>query len=262
MTALTNPTNTAVGAGFNPFAEAGAGAGSFIYIKFKGASGAFLKGQDEEEIDHGTQFGADIYNTEWHWAFWWDGEVLETIKTKVIEDPMAYDKEPDYLPEGYDGDMSLEEIREEQKDKNSNFMDGWSCQAVMNMRGIDDGEEYQIKLNQGVALNAFRSLLQAYGRQFAFKEGLTPIISLDARSYKSKSKSVGKRFSPLLKIEDWKSESDLMAMVGDDGADYGDDDDYIPEDDAPAPKQIAAPAADEDEAPKPRGRGRGKRNYA
>ncbi|QGH74857.1 hypothetical protein MAL1_00111 [Bacteriophage DSS3_MAL1] len=253
----------------NPFAAAGAGAGSKTFMKFKGASGDFLYGQDDEEMPHGTEFAADIENSKWNWTFWWEGEVLETIETRVAENPMGFENEPDFLPDDYDGDMSLEEIRAEQADRKSNFMDGWSCQAVLDMREIGgEGEEFTIKLNQGVALSAFRSLLKSFGRQFRFKQGLIPIVSIGARSYVSKNKQVGKRYNPVLKIEDWRSEEDLMAAVGEDPDMYDAPDEGASAPEAEEPKQIAAPAdeapAGDDEAPKPRAaRGRGRRgaNY-
>ncbi|QJA43132.1 hypothetical protein [Phaeobacter phage MD18] len=252
----------------NPFAAAGAGAGSKTFMKFKGASGDFLYGQDDEEMPHGTEFAADIENSKWNWTFWWEGEVLETIETRVAENPMGFEHEPDHLPEDYDGDMSLEEIRAEQADRKTNFMDGWSCQAVLDMREIGgEGEEFTIKLNQGVALNAFRSLLQSFGRQFRFKMGLIPVVTIGARSYVSKNKQVGKRYTPVLKIEDWRSEEDLMAAVGEDPDMYDAPDadaDAGASGEAEEPKQIAAPADEAPadgggEAPKRAARGRGRR---
>lgn len=251
----------AAGDNYNPFAMAGAGAGSTTFMKFTGATGSFTYGQDDEEMPHGTQMAGDIENAKWIWSFWWEGEVLETRETMIIEDPMGWQKEPDDLPEAYDGDMSLEEIRAEQADRSSNFMDGWSCQTSFGMREIGgEGEEFTLKLNQGVALNSFRSLLSSFGRQFRFKQGLTPIIEIDARSYKSKVKGVGKRFSPVLKIVDWKSEEELMAAQGEDPGMYDE-----PGDEGPA--TLPAPDADkgEDDAPAaPRGRaarGRRGQNY-
>lgn len=278
-TALTNATSGGALANSdfaNPFAAAGAGAGQRTFMKFKGASGDFLYGQDDDEMPHGTQFAADIENSKWNWTFWWDGEVLKTDETMVAQDPMGYENEPDYLPEGYDGDMSLAEIRAEQADRKSNFMDGWSCQAVLDMRLIggtavtdtdnelEFGQEFTIKLNQGVSLNAFRSLLQSFGKQFRFKQGLVPLVEIDTRSYVSKIKSVGKRYTPILKIVDWRSEEDLMEAVGEDPDMYD-----SPEGPEVADTPAAAPAVEDktgeasgEEGATPRGRrGRGKANY-
>lgn len=245
----------------NPFAAAGAGAGSKIFMKFKGASGDFLYGQDEEEMPHDTQFAADIENSKWNWTFWWEGEVLETIETFVAQNPMGWENEPDFLPEDYAGDMSLEEIRAEQADRKSNFMDGWSCQAVLDLREIGgEAREFTIKLNQGVALNAFRTMLQSFGRQFKIKVGLLPIVEISARSYVSKNKSVGKRYTPVLKIVDWRSEEELMEAVGDDPDMYDEPEERPAR--AEKAKQIEAPAEDAGDEPRtPRGRGRRGANY-
>ena len=265
MNALTKSATGGAVANFaNPFAAAGAGAGNATYMKFKGASGDFLFGQDDEEMKHGSTFGADIENSKWVWSFWWEGDVLETIETRVDQNPLAFENEPDFLPDDYTGDMSLEEIRAEQADRKSTFMDGWSCQAVLGMRAVGgEAEEFVLKLNQGVALNAFRTMLSSYGRVFRMKTGLVPVIELSARSYVSKNKTVGKRYTPVLKITEWLSEDELMTAVGDDPEMY----DEPERDEAPAKgttKTIAAPVEDkapETDAPRGRRGARGAANY-
>jgi len=279
MSALTKANANSLAAGgaaYNPFAQAGAGAGSSTYMKFTGSNGDFTFGQDDEEMPHGTQLAAAIEESKWVWSFWWDGEVLETTETLIAQDPMGWDNEPDHLPEKYDGDMTMDEIRAERADRSNNFMDGWSVQAVLGLREIGgEGEEYTLKLNGGVGVSAFRALLQTFGRQYKFKVGLVPVIELGARSYKSKVKNVGKRFSPILKIVDWKSEEELMAAVGDDVDMY----DKPDRDEAPArssreerpareerktaalpPPEDDADEGDAEEAPAPR-RGRRGQNF-
>lgn len=252
MNALTNTTNTSVApVGSNPWATAGAGAGSTTFMKFKGASGDYLAGQDEEEVVHGTKLAADIVNSEWAWTFWWEGEVLEKITTKVATNPTAWEREPDHLPKDYDGDMSLEEIREAQADRATNFMDGWGCQAVLGLREIGgEGEEFTFNMNAGVSLRGFRNLLQAYGRTFMFKEGLVPIVELGVDSFKSKVKNVGKRYSPVLKIVDWLSEEDLQNAAGEDPGDY----DAPDRDEGVAAKAIEDKSAASEPDAAPRGR--------
>lgn len=250
MNALTTQTkNTAIAnADFaNPFATAGAGAGSTIYVKFKGASGDYLAGSDEEEIPHGTQLAADIMNSKWSWQFWWDNELLETVETDIIEDPKGWEDKnmPNWLPAEYDDDMSLEEIIEKQKDRTNNFQDGWGVQAVVNMRQIGGEElEYTFRFNNGVSLNAYRALLASFGRLFQSKPGLVPIVELDANQYKSKQKGVGTRYAPKLKIVDWKSEAELLDSVGDNPEDYddGQDNDDAREEAPRNKKEEAAPA--------------------
>ena len=243
----------------NPFAAAGRDAGNTIFVKFKGSNGDFLAGQDEDEIAHGTCFAGDVMNAKFSWAFWWDGEVLETLDYHVVESPTAYDNEPDHLPKDYDGDMSLEEIREMQADRSNTFMDGWTCQGVVNLRGIDgDTEEYTLKLNAGVALKAFRAMLSSFGRVFMQKPGQLPIIELDARSYKSKNKTVGTRYAPKLTIVDWRTEEEL-AGGGDDPSDYDDDaDENVGNTEAPALESPKGEASSEAKLASRRGRrGRG-----
>lgn len=270
MNALVEAQNSGLAvAGANPFAQAGAGASGTTYVKFKGVTGQFLSGQDEEELEHGSQFAADVENSQWSWSFWWDGEVLETVDVMLTEDPNGWKNGPNRLPNDPEGkvDMSLDEIRKEQNDRSNNFMDGWTCQAVLGMRPVDgEDEEYTIKLNQGVALNGFRTLVAQFGKSYKTKAGLTPIIELDANKYKAKAKNVGWRYAPQLKIVDWASEEDLLAMVGEDGGDYdqepeGDGATAQIEDQSAGADDAVADAPAEDEAPKAAGR-RGRRGGA
>lgn len=263
-TALAKAQTGAVAvAGVDPFGVTGSeGTQGTIYMKFTGQSGSYTAGQDGDEIDHGSQFAADMMNARFEWSFWWDGEILGTLGAALVEDPLLYDNEPDFLPEDPEGkvDMSLEEIQEQQRDRSNTFMDGWSCQAVLGLRPVDGSpEEYTLKLNQGVALNAFHALRKSFGRQYKLKAGLIPVIELDVNKFKSKDKKVGWRYAPVLKIVDWASEDDLMAMAGEDPEDYAPDADKSTA--AEETTSEAADAAEEEEQQPPRrgARGRGRK---
>ena len=227
MTALTNRSKNAVTvpAGADPFAAGTENLpGTSTYMKFKGASGQFLAGQDEDEIEHGTEFAADIFNSQWIWTFWWDGKVVETVDVLLREDPMAYENMPDFLPDDDDIDMTYEDIIQAQKDDPANFRDGWSVQASLGLRPVDGSdEEYTLRLGGAVSLRAFHALRRSYGRQYKLKAGLGPNVTLSADQYKSDIPGVGKRYAPVIKITDWASEEDLMGMVGDDPSDYEDE---------------------------------------
>lgn len=226
MTALTTRSNqnVAIPEGADPF---GAGTDAYAattYMKFKGASGQFLAGQDEDEIEHGTEFAANIYDAQWIWTFWWDGKVIETVDTFLREDPMAFEHMPDFLPDDDDIDMSFEDIVQAQKDDPANFRDGWSVQASFGLRPLDGSdEEYTLRLGGSVSLRAFHALRRSYGRQYKLKAGLTPIIALTADQYKSKIAGVGKRYAPVMKITDWASEEDLIGLIGENPEDYEDE---------------------------------------
>ena len=237
----------------DPFATAGASAsGQTTYVKFKGASGEYLAGQDEEEINHGTEFAADIMNAKWIWSFWWDGKVLETVDELLINDPKLNERMPDFLPDNDDIDMTLDEIKKMQKDDPANFRDGWSVQASFNMRPLDGSdEEFTMRLGGMVSLNAFAALCKAFGRRYKLEAGKLPIIELTTNKYKSKVKGVGTRHAPVLKIVRWESEADLLAAAGEDDGDYGDMD---PDDAAALPAPDADQvddAAQADEAAEP-----------
>lgn len=246
----------------DPFAMGAEDAGSSTYVKFKGASGEYLAGQDEDVIDHGTQFVADIFNAKWIWSFWWDGKVLETVDGLLREQPLLNKQMPDFLPDNDDVDMTLDEIKKMQKEDPANFRDGWSVQASFGMLPVDGTDEaHTMRLGGMVSLNAFDALRKAYSRRYKLEIGKDPVIELTANKYKSKIKGVGTRSAPVMKIVDWLSPEDLMSFAGENDADYAD---QAPEADE-APAQLEAPAETAAEAPaedKPAATGRAGRRGA
>jgi len=254
--ALTRANETAMAAAsdFNPFAIAGAGSvGGSLFMKFDGKTGNFTFGQDQEELKHGTAIATDIDGTRWAWTFWWDEEVLETQESRIWDDPEGHKNEPDDLPVSYAGDMSLAEIRAAQADRGQNFLDGWTCAAIVGLREVGgEQREFTLRLNRGVAMNSYLGLLALYGRKFKMHPGKTPIVEFAANKYKAKAKGVGWRFAPSFKIDDWMDEAELAEAGGENPADYDDGapgNDGGKADDAPVEQKKA------EEAPK-RGRRR------
>lgn len=251
----------------DPFGYQGTeGTQGTTFMKFIGQSGKYMAGQDDEEIELGSSFAIDMFNARYEWLFWWDGEVLGTVSGTIMEAPALYDQKPDYLPEDPEGkiDMTLEEIEERQADRSVNNNDGWTCSAVLGLRGLDgsfgedsiSGEEFTLKLNQGVAMRSFHGLRKSFGRRYKTKTGLLPVIEIDNDSYTPRDKQAGKkRYAPVLKIVDWKSEDELQDMIGEGPSGY--DDDGGAESSAP---QVEDHTANNSEAPadedKPRARGR------
>ena len=222
--ALTRASETAMAAAgdFNPFSIAGAGSvGNALYMKFNGQTGSFTFGQDNDELDHGSKLAMDIDNTRWAWTFWWDEKVLETIEARIWDDPEGHKNEPDELPESYEGDMNLAEIRTMQNDRSQTFSDGWTCAAIVGLREVGgEQREFTLRLNRGVALNSYLGLLALYGRKFKLFPDQTPIVEFDVNKYKAKAKGAGWRFAPTFKIDGWMTEEDLVAAGGGDATDY------------------------------------------
>jgi hypothetical protein len=239
--ALSNASN------YNPFAIAGAGATtSSLFVKYNGQTGKFSYGQNDEELEHGSEYATDIMNSQWEWSFWDEGSVIETLKARIWDDPQGYNTEPDTLPASYKGDFSLEEIRNLQA-TDRDFRGGWGVQAVVKMRAMEGDGEYTLKLNKGVAMNSFLGLLDQFGKMFQLREGLTPIVTLDVNKFKSKKAGVGWRYAPDLKITDWVSEEDISAAGGNNPDDYDTGGADVNEESDPEPQP---------EAEKPKARGR------
>lgn len=267
MTALTQHNDAA-----QSLMEASAGAGEAVYVKFNGNSGDYVLANDAGELEHGDQFAVAVTLAKWSWTFWWEGQPLEKVEEFVVKDPSLWQSEPDFLPDSYDEEMSLEDIRTKQKDRDSNFNDGWSLQVTMPMAEIGGmAEEYVLRLNSKGAVRAFRGFLGAVGKKMRFHPGKLPIVEIGAASYNIKK--VGKKYSPTFKLVDWISEEDLYAAAGENADEYASEEAEGPAalpapDEKPAEVEKAAekPAEAEESADagdaeeKPRGRAaRGRR---
>lgn len=258
-TALARAKDSAPAVEVNdPFGAQGSeGAGGGVsYVKFTGATGVFEAGQNADIIEHGTQFIANMEEARYTWSFWWDGEVMESFDDRLVDEPLSYDNPPMELPEDPDGkiDMSIEEIMEQQEKDPANFREGWAVQAAVDLRAVDGtDEQYCLKLNNGVALNAFHSFRKEFAKQRRRNPGKLPLVEISADAYTPKAKSAGKRrFAPRIKIVDWLTDDEIAAMIGENPADY---DNGTTQDE---PTETNAPAQDETESKPARGR-RGRR---
>lgn len=249
-TAVANTRNTAVATGGNPWEEASAGAGGFVgkFVKFSGKTGEYTAGQEEDELEYGTQIIVDFNLITRGYKCWVDEEMVDEFSQTIASG------EP--LP----GVSSLTDHGPYEKHADGTE-DGW--QETHGMPFIIDDESddsaYLFQTSSGGGLRAMKKLYKAYGKAFQTKiddDGnyMYPLIELDGDSYKHKEKKRGTIHNPVFTIVDWLTAAEVGARLSllTDGESAGNDED---EDEAPARGRKARSEPEpEDEAPVRRGR--------
>lgn len=231
--ALTTRGTTALATAgaVDPFAAAAddMGASGAVYMKFNGNTGEYSFGAEAEELPEGTRLAVNMRNFRRGYICWKDEEVVDEIMVKVIDgNPPAEHQLPDHGPYSDDPDDN----------------EGWSEQAAVDFRSVEDGREFVFKTSSKSGRRALGQLLKDYARQYKVHEGELPIIELATQSWMPKEKKHGKKYSPVFKIVDWANEEALAAQVeGEDPADYAADAaETVETTAAPAPERRAPPA--------------------
>lgn len=209
-----NQTEIAKG-GDDPFASAGSdmSSGGGLYLKFNGNTGEFTYGAEGAEIPKGALLIANPAEGRRGWICWKDEEVVDEIMKRIVDGapPEEYEL-PDHGPYTKNDDGSE---------------DGWSKQsAIPFLFREEDGNivELTYKTSSISALRALGELFKQYAKAYKSHPGELPVVEFDVSSWIPKNKKWGKKFSPVFKIVDWKSEEELAAEVEGSEGDYDDDD--------------------------------------
>lgn len=167
-------------------------------IKF--SKGDWLMGQDDEQLEPGTQFTAVMSQLTVGWIKWVDSKPAEQIMGKVAE---GY--QPPRRKELGDLDDTEWEV-----DSNGRPRDPWqfSNHLVLRKVGTDGSDEedlYTFATSSRGGINAIGELCKAYGKQFRQKSDQYPIIELGVDSYVHSNKEYGRIKTPVLTLVDWEA---------------------------------------------------------
>lgn len=209
----------------NPWAEAAASVDQGAYLKFNGNTGEFTYGADDNELPYGSQIVADMFSVAFGWICWKDGDPVEEVLVKVLDGkPPLEHTLTDHGPYDEDGD---------------GWRESTSVPMVLLEFG-DKGEETDIGLrmlfkgSSASTVRGVRKLSGAFGKLFREKQGMLPVIEIDAEQFQAREKKHGKKYAPIFKIVGWISDEELTAVVGEVGDVEGD---YEPEP-QPEPKRV------------------------
>jgi hypothetical protein len=166
-------------------------------LKFN--KGDWLAGQDEEELERGTQLVAVMDQLFIGWIKWVDSKPEEQRLGKVVE---GY--RPEKRKELGDTDETLWEV-----DDQGRARDPWQFTNHLILRnpgttGEDDEDLYTFATSSRGGINAIGELCKAYGKAMRMKPEEWPVVELDVDSYNHSNKEFGRIKIPVIKLVDWE----------------------------------------------------------
>lgn len=188
--------------GSDPFTKAGEamGAPSGSFLKFDGNDGVWKHGQENDELQDGTQLAVNMMEFARGYICWNDGEVMEKILV-----PVASGQTPPQVHELTDHGPYKRE------------RDGWSEQSAIKFRSLEDGTEFTYQTSSKSGVMALGRLAVTYGKNYAQKidddgDNLVPIVEVGASSFSPKNDPGITKYAPTMKIVDWISHAELNQM--------------------------------------------------
>lgn len=190
----------------NPFLNLGSemeiSTGAFL--KYSGDTGRYTyKGT---EVEHGTRLAFNVLSAKKGWICWKDGKPVEQVMVEI----MSGERIP-----------SEESLKDHGPYKQG---DGWRQQLSVVVRSLEGGDQMDFNLSNISGRNAMGAVIQEFGAKMGMfvddnGEPKVPIVEIGAQSFSPKDAS-GKKWAPVLKIVDWKTQAELNAL--DPYADQGD----------------------------------------
>lgn len=158
-------------------------------LKFN--KGDYLAGEDEDEIDEGTQLVANMDELMVGWIRWSDKRPTDQIMGRVSE---GY--QPQRRNELGDEDKGKWEV-----DAQGREQDPWSFSNYLLLKAVDGEDIFTFTTASKGGLNAIGELCKGYGKLMRQKPDEFPIIELGTDSYTHKE--YGRVKTPKFKIVGW-----------------------------------------------------------
>lgn len=196
---------------------------SIVGKLLKFSKGDYLVGEDNDEVEEGTQYVANMDELMVGWIRWEDGKPTDQIMGRVSEGYQA----PKRNTLG-DDDKSKWEVDEQNRER-----DPWqfSNYLILKTPGESgDDSLFTFTTSSRGGLNAIGELCKAYGKAMRQKPDEFPVISLGVGSYQHSNKAYGRIKFPILAVESWVPKAEFAEALSD-----------------------AAPAAGEEPAKAPKG---------
>lgn len=196
-------------------------------LKFN--KGEFTAGQDDDEVDIGTQLIANMDDLAVGWVKWEDGKPVEHVMGRVADG---------HMPEKRSalGDLDKDQW---ETDKDDRPLDPWSETNYLLLKERDGDQVYTFSAASKGGRNAIADLCKSYGKAMRQHPDEYPIIELGKDSYKHKD--YGKVFVPTLKLVGWVSKDGFSDAV--DAANAERDEEEAKEAPAPAAATKATKSA-------------------
>jgi len=200
---------------------------SIVGKLLKFSKGDYLVGEDNDEVEEGTQYVANMEELMVGWIRWEDGKPTDQIMGRVAEGYQA----PKRNTLG-DDDKTKWEVDEQGRER-----DPWqfSNYLILKTPGESgDDHLFTFTTSSRGGLNAIGELCKAYGKAMRQKPDELPIISLEVGSYQHSNKAYGRIKFPIFDVKGWAPKAEFAEALSE-----------------------AAPATEQEDAPAKKGKGAG-----
>jgi hypothetical protein len=189
-------TSDAAFLAFGAAAAALSGGDQKDILKFD--KGDWYLGQDKEEVPRGAKLAANIMEAEWGWVRWRDGKPVERRMVRIASGAQAATRD------------ALGHLDEQlwERDNQGKARDPWQFMIEIPAREVAGGKR-EVLLSGGSRgwEGCCKALFQEFGQQMREQGGKAPIVELGSDKYEHKQYGIVK--TPLLKIVEWKSATEL-----------------------------------------------------
>lgn len=175
---------------------------SIVGKLLKFSKGDYLVGEDNEEVEEGTKYVANMDELMVGWIRWQDSKPTDQIMGRVAE---GY--QPQRRNELGDNDKAQWEIDEQGHER-----DPWqfSNYLIMKKPG-ENGDDalFTFTTSSRGGLNAIGELCKTYGKEMRQRPDEFPIIALEVGSYQHSNKAYGRIKFPIFKVVGWAKKSEF-----------------------------------------------------
>lgn len=228
-TALTN-------AGGNFFQDYGdqVSQKSIVGKLLKFSKGDYLVGENNDEVEEGTEYVANMDELMVGWIKWADSKPEEQIMGRVSE---GY--QPPKRSALGDDDKSRWEVDEQGRER-----DPWQFSNYLILKTPGENDEdnlFTFTTSSRGGLNAIGELCKTYGKAMRQRPDEFPIISLKVGSYQHSNKAYGRIKFPIFEVVGWTPKAEFAEALNNETA--TDSDDKAPEAAPPKGKAKGGAAA-------------------
>lgn len=180
---------------------------SIVGKLLKFSKGDFLMGEDNEEVEEGTKFVANMDELMVGWIRWEDSKPTDQIMGRVSEGYQA----PKRNTLG-DDDKSQWEVDEQGRERDpwqfSNYL------ILKNPEGNGEDDLFTFTTSSRGGLNAIGELCKAYGKAMRQRPDEFPIVALKVGSYQHSNKAYGRIKFPIFEVTGWAPKAEFAQALG------------------------------------------------
>lgn len=206
-------TGTSVGAvGGNYFQSYGdqVSQKSIVGKLLKFSKGDYLMGEDNEEVEEGTQLVANMEELMVGWIRWEDGKPTDQIMGRVSE---GY--QPPKRNTLGDDDKTRWEVDEQGRER-----DPWQFSNYLLLKTpgeSGDDHLFTFTTSSRGGLNAIGELCKTYGKEMRQRPDDLPVVALEVGSYQHSNKAYGRIKFPIFKVVSWAPKAEFADALDGEG---------------------------------------------